>query len=268
MKKLISVILLLSALILTSCAGNTDTEASSDTAASTETNASTEMWSIGTEKKCNIHHMDYHIIPFELVMYAGEDAANEWAKECQRTSAEADSKCPYSTYNIKAFIEKFNIPREVFAAKADLAHYAVFDCEMLYTDTAENIEKYFTDRAALADESIKVQNFAFLERYFISEYTNTVMDMIIPDSTGSHGTSPSVPQIVQAVGMSRQQLEEVIAQMNDRTVEVCGKLMVYDYDLDLIYNEDVSFKELPVFEGLTEYESVQKYDSLFCQRGE
>ena len=152
--------------------------------------------------------------------------------------------------------------------KADLAHFAVYDCEMLYTKSAEEIETYFCDVDRLRDESIKAQSYAILYNYFVSDYTSTVFGMAVPDSTGESTKNPSLPQVVIAVGMSREELEEVIAEADEKTLKMCGKALSYDYDLDMIYNADGSFKELPALDGLEEYEKVLKYGSLFCRRGE
>lgn len=244
------------------------TESASATEGTADTNKPGEDWTVSSRITCSVHHFDYHMLPYELIMHVGEDDVNAWMQECKVTSENADPDCPYSTYNIKSFIDNFNIPRETFAVKADLAHFAAYDCELLYTASAEEIESYFSNLEKLRDENIKAQSYSFLFNRFLNDYTGTVFDLAVPDSTGKRETSPSVPQVIVAVGMSKDKLEAILKEIDAKTLEICGKALSYDYDLDMLYNADGSLKELPALEGLEDYEKVLKYNSLFCQRGE
>ena len=276
MKKILAFLLILSACAsLISCsAENGSSEAGettvsvSETAGETDESGEPAEWTAGYKMTCSVHHFDYHMLPYELILHAGLDEVNAWLQECKISSANADSECPYSTCNVKSFIDHFNISRETFAVKGDLAYFAVYDCEMLYTESAEAIEAYFSDVETLQDESIKAQSYAFLFNRFVNDYTGTVFGMAVPDSTGENTKSPSLPQVVIAVEMPREKLEELIEETDAKTLEVCGKALRYDYDLDLIYNADGSFKELPELDGLEEYEKVMKYNSLFCKRAD
>lgn len=230
-----------------------------------ESAAVTEGWSVTTKMTCKVHHFDYHVLPYDLVMHVGIDEVNAWMAECEKSS-DADAECPFAPCNIKSFIEKFHISPETFVLKADLVHFATYDAARLYAQSAEEAEEYFSHVATLRDESIKAQHFGFLENYFIGEHTDVVMKLITIDESGERSPSPSMAEMVQAVGLSRSEFEKLIGDIDKKTLDVCGKLLRYDYDLGVIYNEDGSYKELPNFEGLTRAESIQKYDNLFCRR--
>jgi len=276
MKKIIIITLaLLLCVSFSACMGSSDRIGESSSVAENadgtsvetvaETSTETENWSLAMKRACDVHHYDYHMFPYDLVMCVGMDEVNAWLAECEK-NADADAVCIYAECNIKTFIEKFDISREVFELNGDLVHFAAYDTELLYTGSDEEIEQYFSQVSTLRDESIKAQSYAFLENWFVNKYTSVVMSMLELDEDGVRSPEPSVPELVQAAGLSRSELESVIADMDAKTLQVCGKALRYDYDLDVIFEADGSYKKLPEFEGLTRVETVQKYERLFCRR--
>lgn len=215
---------------------------------------------------CTVHHGDYHSIPVELAMYVGEDEVNEWITARDPEQTDDGDGCPCTQRNIKAFIDEFDIPREVFAVKADLAHYPTYDCDMLYGESADSIEEYYRNRDALTHESVKTQHLAFLEHLIASDRADEVTSLIVTDSTGAHGSTPSVPQLASALNISREELEKYISEADAMTEEACGELLRFDYDLDMIYNADGTLRELPETDGLSEHDRLLELNRRFCQR--
>lgn len=253
-------VILAAVLMCTCCTADTDT---ADTVDTQSTASSTS----ASREKCTVHHSDYHSIPTELALYVGESAANEWIAARDPESEDDGDGCPCSGRNIKAFIEEFDIPREIFAAKADLAHHPTYDCELLYGEDADTLELYFRDTDALVRENIKAQHLSFLEHLILSDYTEEMMSMIVSDSTGAHGSSPSVPQAAQVLKIPREKLEEYIKTADEMTEQTCGELRSYDYDLDMIYNADGTYRTLPTTENLSDYDRILTLNRMFCRLG-
>ncbi len=251
---------LLAALMLVSCAAETTP---SDTDSVTETAQADR-----TEREmCTVHHSSYHSIPTELALYVGENETTEWITARDPESTDDGDGCPCSERNIKAFIDDFDIPREVFAAKADLSHYATLDCELLYSGSREEIDAYFRDTEALRHKSVRAQHFSFLEHLIVSDYPDEATAAIVKDSTGAHGSTPSVPQLASLLGISREKLEEYIAQADTMTEQTCGELLSYDYDLDMIYDSDGAYRTLPDTGELSEYDRILVLNRIFCAIG-
>lgn len=232
------------------------------------TSESTDATSSAEREKCTVHHGDYHSIPTELALYVGESTTDEWIKARDPESVDDGDGCPCSERNIKAFIDDFEIPREVFAVKADLAHCATYDCEMLYEKSAEEIDEYFRDAGALSRLNIKSQHFALLEHIISDDHTEEIMSLIVTDSTGAHGSVPSIPQMAQLLDISREKLEEYIKTVDERTEEICGELLKFDYDLDMIYNADGTYKKLPETDELSSYDRLLHLNRVFCRIGD
>ncbi len=288
MKRIIALLILCSVLgCLVSC-GN-ETSDGTDIVNTTDTNVETEadVWPIFETVDCTVHHRDYHIIPYRLAKEIGIDECNAWAIRIRANevkvpeteavyystpstdttaTTEDEPFCGCPEFNVRAFIDDFEVSREDFVSYGELIALGTYDTAILYERTPEEIEEYFLYREELIDLTIKSQHFAFIEKSFQYDYISELYDMIIYDNEVGIGIYPSIPQIVQALDISRETLEEIIDECTAKNIKIYGRSFNYEYDLSLIYNEDGSFAALPTFDGLTDSEVAMKLDRLFCGR--
>ena len=271
MKKLLILLLalILCSSVLVSCgkddAQDTDSDTDTETAAETEA----EVWAVGKELACEAHHKDYHYIPYNLVLFIGSDKSNEWAEEIrvdEVTELTDEVKCGCPDFNIKAYIDYFNVSKEDFVKYGDMVYLATYDTDVLYNKTPEEIADYYIYSEELIDMTIKSQHFQFIEKYFQYEYTNEIYDLIIYDEEAGRGLFPSVPQAVQSLGITKEEFDDILAACTSENERVYGRSYNYDYDISLIFNEDGTYATLPVYEGLSELDTVVKLNRVFCGR--
>ncbi len=229
--------------------------------------ADEKIWTSRNAFRCSVHHSDYHLLPYNLVLTVGLDKANGWAENQQKACKNAEHECPYYSFNIKKFIDDMSITRETFVREVELYYYPAYDLDVLFGSEVA-AEKYFMNVDALRTESIKAQHVAFIEKALVDLDTGKAMDMIVSSDFTYSGVNASIPQLVQGLSVSREDFEEMISKIDGKTEEICGKLNSYEYNLDLIYNPDGSFKALPYDSGKTPFENVLYLNRLFCNVGE
>lgn len=274
MKKLI-ILLLILALIPTSlfsCKKTDGGTAKTETDTSAETEA--EVWAVGKEVSCTAHHRDYHLIPYNLVLAVGPEKSNEWAEKVRKNEttvevgSEGEYKCGCPEFNIKAYIDEFDIAKEDFVKNADMVYLGTYDTNVLYDKTPEEVAEYYIYSEELIDLTIKSQHFLFIEKYFQYEYSSEMYDLIVYDEEAGRGLSPSVPQTVQALGISKEGFESILEDCTKENERVYGRSFNFDYDISLIFNEDGSYATLPTYEGLSALETIMKLNRVFCGRDE
>lgn len=231
-----------------------------------ETEASTDTWDVATAVECVYHHRDYHLIPYHLVKHVGVDESNAWAKEAKKTSdpSAPETVCRCPDFNIKSFIDHFNVKREDFVTYGDLVYYPTYDLDLLYGGTPEEIDEYYVFSDALLDRTVASQHFQFIETHFKYEYYSELVDMVIYDEKMGTGIYPSIPTIVQKLEIDRGAFEKILEECTERNESVYGKSLSFDYDIDMIYNSDGSFKALPETDGLTPFLREMKLNRMFC----
>ncbi|MBR6807210.1 MAG: hypothetical protein IKM46_02390 [Clostridia bacterium] len=223
-------------------------------------------WDYFIDVECQYHHKDYHIIPLHLVEYIGIDKAGEWAKSAlESLNEEADEmtcRCP--DFNIKSFIDTFSVSREDFVTYGDIIYYATYDADLIYSMSEAELGEYYIYSDSLIDDTIVSQHFQFIESHFKYEYYSEMMEMVVYNEELASGIFPSVPTIVQKLNIDRESFEKILDECTARNEAVYGRSFSFDYDLDMIYNPDGSFKALPTFEGMNEFLSEMKLNRIFC----
>lgn len=215
---------------------------------------------------CKYHHRDYHLIPYHLIKHVGVEKSNEWAKEARKSIKESaeEGECICPELNIKSYIDYFKISSDDFIAYGDMVYYATHDIDVLFGGTPEDADQYYVYSDALIDKTITSQHFEFIEKHFKYEYYSELSDMVIYDDETGVGIYPSIPTLVQSFKIDRSAFEVILSECTDRNVSVYGRSFNFNYDLDMIYNEDGSFKELPKFDGMSEYQCEMKLNRIFC----
>lgn len=188
------------------------------------------------EGECTIHHWIYHSIPVEVQNYP--KGFSEYTDLISST-AKSSGDCRLSEYNnIRAFIDYFGLTKEYLLKYTSLANYIDLDF-LLSADPAE-IEEHYRDLASREADTYKLKNYKELGSFIAGYYRS---------SDGTPFKHYAVPYMVQDANISRTELEAIIAEVKKRreatNLYYCGFYNTFDYNLDFIYNEDGSFKELP-----------------------
>ena len=154
MKRKIIIMLGIAALLLTACgqAKNTSvpaSEATSDTVAEVSSESSSDQTSSepedtdnneigGSYTPCTEHITSYHSVMLGLMVYVGQDNFDQWYETC--TPRDEYGRVE-EDFNIQAFIEHFQVPREAF--------------EQIINDwaTDSRVEAFGGDREAFLMES-------------------------------------------------------------------------------------------------------------------
>ena len=223
-------------------------------------------WDYFIDVECTYHHRDFHMVPLHLVEYIGIDKASEWAKkasESLNTSAGEDTcRCP--DFNIKSYIEAFDISPEEFVTYGDMVYYGTFDVDVIYGMSEEELSDYYVFSDALLDKTIASQHLQFIESHFKYEYYSEMLEMVVFDEKLTSGIYPSIPTIVQKLEIDRDSFEKILDDCTARNESVYGRSCNFEYNIDMIYNSDGTFKALPAFEGMSEFLSEMKLNRIFC----
>lgn len=87
---------------------------------------------------CMEHIPYYHVIDIDLMRYVGEDEFDEWYAAC--TPVDAYGR-PEEDMNIAAFLQHFDIPRDIVEASSD--YYTVEQLDALYSGDQSRINEAF-----------------------------------------------------------------------------------------------------------------------------
>ncbi len=208
--------------------------------------------------ECKVHAAEYHSIPAALVDYiGGYPAMEKWGGKAKTTVLDGDAYC--TAFTIKAFIDFFDIPRNVFedAIAGDTVYY--HDVGLLYSDDLAAIDAYYRDRQAREQTYQKRCN---LENLRIKLYQGRLdgdfrrkegIDMTEIEKRVAHHRA-SIPYLIAYFKIPRGEVEGYIRDMEER-----GALQ-YDYRLDLIYGEDGAIRDLESVKKL----STVRQDALFA----
>ncbi len=257
--------------VLVSC-GNKDTSVSQiggvtpPATGDEATETSKEAWDVATAPECKYHHRDYHIIPYHLVKFVGVDESNEWAKEAKKTAnpTAPETECSCPDFNIKSFIDRFKVSREDFVTYGDIVYYPTYDLDVLYEKTPEEIGEYFIYSDALLDKTVASQHFQFIETHLKYEYYSEMANLVIYDDKMGSGIYPSIPSLVQKLKLDRGAFEKILEECTERNASVYGESLNFDYDLDMIFNDDGTYRKLPEFSELTPLLRELKLNRMFC----
>lgn len=142
--------------------------------------------------------------------------------------------------------------------------YCILPIEILFNGTMDDVLAFYGDVSHRVSH-YKELTFNRLSWYLYNFYTDE-------DGHSLRAKGPlSVPDLAQMANVSREELEALIKWVEgfERPSQEYygGGFYQYDYDIDMIYNEDGSFKELPKVEVDTHesiYERREILDRMFC----
>ena len=205
----------------------------------------------GTYNGCPEHgYSEYHSIEGSLISFVGKDAFRKWLDDNRVIGI--DGFCS-THYNIKNLIDDFNISREDFDEVVDLTS-SPYNIDLLYTKDAEYIDEYYKNKTFIRIKEGR--------GYFYSELCDAVRDHIMDEQPEIDHLAlwpQGVPELVSAYSIERTVLESLIAK-------VSKDAETFNYDLDMLYNEDGTIKELPVYNADdTERSRRGKLNEAFCR---
>lgn len=273
MKKLFNSMLLfiLASVLLVSCSINKDADTQTDTQnintqQTTEASEkmpetsgntgdavdSTDDKPIGGTDVCKVHDVSYHAFPSTIINLVGENKFHEWIDPLESPSDDGDCRYPEATlYN---FIHHFNIPREtmeeIYTTSMTTYYPHVWNLNVLYLDTDDAADEFYRNIDNLFAVQERRSLIRELKLYILYDGHEEAWN----EHFGRNYMTPqdSVIEIANAFNISREDLE-AYAQ---KDVDLYNS--VYDYDFDMIYNEDGTFKE---------YDSTKsglELDAQFC----
>jgi len=206
----------------------------------------------GDNSHCSIHYHTYHSIPGVLIDYVGQETVNGWAGNARKNKDEVTG-C-YPEFTIKKFIDDFDIPREAWENSVSLSNYPGLNFDLLYSGTNEEISEHYKNVDAITLEEIKGKHYFQLKDYFLANYHDDVFGADVM-------FVKSIPEYVQKCDIKRDDLEKLAKEIVSNGFDPNVK---FEYNFGLIYNEDGSFKELPIFEGMSGIEVSVLLDDMFC----
>ena len=101
---------------------------------------------IGTDM-CDIHILEYHSYPGELIDYIGEKFY-DWVYTVEsQPDSDLTDDCPYSHCNIIECLKYFDISEEEFTELyyTSLYYYKMYDPELMYSENTTEIQNFFLD---------------------------------------------------------------------------------------------------------------------------
>ena len=202
---------------------------------------------------CPIHTSGgYHFIDASLMMaFTTQEEMDEW-DEKHHFGRYAPGECAVE-FTITNFIKDFNISKEDFLKNYRL-YQGSYNVDLLYSGTEEEISAYYASDEA-AKYGIRYENYFELCGVIHGNLEEWLRDK-------PNYMLKSVPFMVKELNMDRGTLESIIEKAAAELEP--GREYVYDYDLDVIYNEDGSIKEFPRFEGYNDLQNADAWADVFC----
>lgn len=229
----------------------------------------------GGEHRCEVHFYDgYHYVDTyylrDYLMAKGitDEDIDLWLEEAGKPDVSGTIDCPTAGCNIRAFVQEFAIPRNIFEEACRNMSSCWYNPDVIYSDDPNAADEFYRDLDARYEDSEKLINFHHLEGAVIQEFGKTEEDQLIV-TFGPERVS--ILGLVKRFDVPRSFFEEYWAKQDKEYQESIPPFMPgddpddqppepiyhYDYDLDVLYNEDGTPK---TYEDKTEYE----IDAMFC----
>ncbi len=152
-------------------------------------------------------------------------------------------KCDNNT--IKAFIDDFNVSREHFDKYVNLVYYYGYNLDVLFGDDV-NVDEFYKYHVVFERREKMSYNYQTTAALIINKYNvnerkdelGWLSDNEKPACSFAQ-TKSSIPELAYLLKLSREELEEVINEINEEE----GYTLTYDYDFSVIYDEDGAFRE-------------------------
>lgn len=223
---------------------------------------------IGGNHMCQIHCEDYHMFTYSPMLgsYLTQEQLDEWTNTISMEPLNDESYCT-PEYNIKACIDYFNIPKEDFEQLCENEWSSCHNIDLLYSDDLEAIDEYYSDINARNATMIKQTKLDNLKLYLIemcsgktlSEIWSTPEEELTDLEKEIFDTRKvSLMRVIQLLGADRSKFEQAMEKANEKFPPQIWS--DYDYQLDLVYNEDGSLKDFTIDDNL----SVVEQDALFA----
>jgi len=98
---------------------------------------------VGGTSYCEVHYSAYHMIPGWIIDYIGKDRYEEWIENLEFSDLTLwNSECTRPV-NIKTVISEFNITEDEFTKHCNYPSDSVYNLNLLYNGTEEEIDKYY-----------------------------------------------------------------------------------------------------------------------------
>ncbi|MCI8331853.1 MAG: hypothetical protein HFE78_03420 [Clostridiales bacterium] len=267
MKKQISLLILLVCLLMAACVACRQAEPPAATGEETQPTQASEPATeptaepseetqapTGGTRFCPVHYYTYHQFAGELIDELGEDFYT-WVNAEPEEKIESD--CLHPSHNVKGFIDYFQIPREKFEEVCNRHWNGVHNIDLLYSDDLEAIEAYYRDVEKREETEGKKRIFDFAKNSIIVK--NVDVEQIWETGTeeeNRRATSEwvSIFELVEEYDVSRAELEQYLKESAKRHEEPA----TYDYQFDVVYNEDGSVKPYD------KTKPVVELDAMFC----
>ncbi|MBR5447352.1 MAG: hypothetical protein IKV40_02900 [Clostridia bacterium] len=184
----------------------------------------------------------------DSLAYRCEDMLEERGdKPYYPTGVLEDSPLP-----LKTLIDEYGLTREdIETAVSEMTEEYDINYEVLFEGTKEDALEYYSSPKHRVKKYAEM-TCAIMHRFIRNHYNDR-------DGNGIRGEAKydglSMPELARVGNISREELLAIIAEVKRREeptqVYYGGAFYQYDYDLDVIYNEDGSFKDLSGYDSGT-----------------
>lgn len=224
---------------------------------------------VGGGSICTIHNeAEFHrfMDPFLLEYIGGEEEYVRWRDQINVETSPFYDDCPVQGRNMKAFIDYFDIPRSVYEEFC-LQNYIRTSCaanvDLLYSEDIAAIEEYYRDEARTVTQC-KQNAFNTLKGKIVEKYYGDFLEIAkIPEEERTEletrlfqPGSISMLELLKMYNVDRATFEELDASVLPHSPNYPR----YDYNLELVYNEDGSLKDYEIDLSL----SLLELDAMFA----
>ena len=150
---------------------------------------------------------------------------------------------------IKAFIDYFQIPRETFEEFCNNRWACAHNIDLMYSDNMEAIEAYYRDVDKRSATSMKQERLRRAKSNIITNHTTD--EQLAGKSEEERAAIEKEVEFSEKVSMLRLiQLFQVEKTELDEAIEEAAAWIhasdQYDYQFDLVYNEDGTLKDFTI----------------------
>lgn len=207
------------------------------------------------------------------------DKLPEWENAIQEV-VDSGIEDPYLYDNIYEFIRFFEIPREEFEElyySTNLYYMYDYDFDLLYSDDVDKVYEYykkenddFTKRNTEFSIKQDIKNYVGFE-----EFNNWLQAEKTIKFNDYYDVSWSIAEAIYEFDIPRESIEEILnGYMSDENgviitevyadgseIPISGNTLMYEYDLDMVYDDNSEIAELLISEPQSTASELQVSDT-------
>ena len=202
-----------------------------------EEETSTSAPAIGGTSYCEVHYSAYHMIPGWIIDHIGKDRYEEWIENLEFSDLTLwNSECTRPV-NIKTVISEFNITEDEFAKYCNYPSDSVYNLNLLYNGTEEEIDEYYRDLEYFEHEPYRRAHYDNIRETIWFDYEKEIAELGLNQSLYNVFTL-SIPEVIYKLDIDLHEFERILKEAEEKCIKTNGVCYTYNYNIEMVYGTD------------------------------